>query len=448
MNSILLVDDDEYFRRALRLILEHHKFAVAEAPNGKVARDIMATGTFNLVISDIQMPFLDGLELLEWIKKNKKTPVVLMTGFSQILETTRAFELGASGFLPKPFKEADVLEAIKKILKPEASKPKEKIDYDDQYCKVSIHDFIAGKQIHFSVSVRLSCSNYIKIAHKGEDIDFEKIKTYKSKGINYLYVKKEDYAQLVGFNLKVAKAMGATSAISQEKKVAFMKYTGDVVLELAFSSGINETSFRAAKEFVSNSISLISDDNDMFGLLMNLNDHSDFLYAHALGVSTIAVMIAQNMGWDSPANIFKISLAGMFHDIGKKEISKEILSQPRHLLSAADRALIETHPMRGKDILQSLNSMPSDILQVAYQHHEDCLAQGYPRRLKKSEIHPFAKLIFLSDLFCNYTIKAPNRETCSTVDAIRKIKVYHFGEYDEDMFKALEALTLVTQKTA
>lgn len=61
------------------------------------------------------MPYLNGVELLEWIVQHKKTPVILMTGFSHILETQKAYELGASSFITKPFKDADIATAIKKF---------------------------------------------------------------------------------------------------------------------------------------------------------------------------------------------------------------------------------------------------------------------------------------------------------------------------------------------
>jgi response regulator RpfG family c-di-GMP phosphodiesterase len=439
MPSVLLVDDDEYFRKAVRMILEQQKILVAEAPNGRVAKDILAAGKFDVIISDIQMPHFNGLELLEWVKAYKETPVILITGFSQIVETQKAFELGAAAFLTKPFKDTDILEAINKILSP-APKPAANVNFDDLYCRVSIDDFVMGKQIPFAVSIRLSPSKYIKVAHKGENIDLEQIKAYKNKGINFLYVKKDEYAQLVGFNLKLAKTMKGIQAISPEKKRAFLKYTGEVVLEQAFVSGLSEGAFRAAKDFIETSLSVVSEDEDAFSLLMNLNTHSDYLYAHSLGVSAIAVMIARGMGWDSPANVFKISLAGMFHDIGKKEIGKEIVEKARHMLTAPERAQLETHPMRGKDILQTLRAMPGDIVLVAFQHHEDCLGHGYPRRLKPTEIHPFARLIFLTDLFCNYTIRGPNTEACSAEDAIAKIEMYHKDEVDGKMFEALKAL--------
>ena len=305
-----------------------------------------------------------------------------------------------------------------------------------------------GKQIPFALSIRLSSAKYIKVAHKGENVELDKIKTYKSKGINFLYVKKEDYAFLVGFNLKLAKTLQSSTTISTEKKKAFLKYTGESVLENIFVGGLDEKAFRSAKDFVETSLSVASEDEDSFSLLMGLNSHSDHQYAHALGVSAISVMVAKEMSWDSPANVFKISMAGLFHDIGKKEIPKEVVDKPRHLLNAKERALLETHVVRGKDILQTLKAMPADITQVAYQHHEDCLATGYPRRLKKNDIHPFARLIFLVDIFCHQTIKGPNTQACSAKEAIEKIEMYHMDEVDEAMFKALKALTRKTQAVA
>ncbi len=449
MATILLVDDDEFFRKAVRLILEQERWGVAEAPNGKVAKDILSVGKFDVVISDIQMPHLNGVELLEWIIQFKKTPVILMTGFSHILETQKAFELGACSFVTKPFKDTDIIAAIKKILQPNQEDEKvSKVTHDDLYCKVSIDDFVMGKQIPFALSIRLSSTKYIKVAHKGENVDLDQIKTYKSKGINFLYVKKEDYASLVGFNLKLAKSMKDVGAISAEKKKAFLQYTGESVLEQAFVGGLDERAFRSAKDFVETSLAIVAEDEDSFALLMGLNEHSDYQYAHALGVSAISVMIAKELKWDSAANIFKISMAGLFHDIGKKEIDKEIIDKPRHLLTAKERAIVETHAIRGKDILQALRAMPTDIVQVAYQHHEDCLGQGYPRRIKKTEIHPFARLIFLTDLFCNYTIRGPNSEACSASEAIAKIDMYHKEEVDEAMFKALKTLTAPPKSVA
>lgn len=312
------------------------------------------------------------------------------------------------------------------------------VNLDDQYCRVSIDDFTVGKKTPLAVSIRLSSTKYVKVAHAGEDVNVEQIKSYKKRGITHLYLKKADYAQFVGFNLALARKIKDADKIPVEKKQQFMKYTGEVILEQAFVNGINENSIQSAKEFIDTSMAIVSEDEDAFSMLMALNNHSDYHYAHALGVSAMGVVVAKLMDWGSPQNLFKISVAGLFHDIGKKEIPRDILEKPRHMLTEAERSLLETHAMRGKEILQSIRTIPDDVVQVAYQHHEDCLGQGFPRRLKKNEIHPFARLMYLLDLFVTYTLKGPFSEGMNAHAAVTKIDTYHREEVDDQILGALK----------
>ena len=133
---ILVVEDDHFFREAICDVLKK-KYTVLEAPNGKVATEILSLSDFDLVLSDIQMPGLTGLELLEWSKKNKPVPFVIMTGFSMVLETQTAYELGATGFIAKPFKNAELIAVLEGILSapsPAVAAVSEKLEF----CKVSI----------------------------------------------------------------------------------------------------------------------------------------------------------------------------------------------------------------------------------------------------------------------------------------------------------------------
>src|SRR4051812_38356235 len=102
MYKVLIAEDDEFFRKALVESLKG-SYDVMSVENGKKARDIIAVAKFDLILSDIQMPFFSGLDLLAWVKEHKPTPFILMTGFSHILETKAAHELGAEDFLAKPF---------------------------------------------------------------------------------------------------------------------------------------------------------------------------------------------------------------------------------------------------------------------------------------------------------------------------------------------------------
>ncbi len=131
-------------------MLESHGYQVIPAEDGKIAKEILSNNTVDLVLSDIQMPQLTGVELLTWIKGNRgHIPVILMTGFSHILQTKQAAELGASGFIPKPFEEEELISVVESCLNKNIDSKIQpnttSKDSDHCFCRVSIDEFISEK---------------------------------------------------------------------------------------------------------------------------------------------------------------------------------------------------------------------------------------------------------------------------------------------------------------
>jgi len=222
VKNILLVEDDDLFRAALKNILSK-KYQVFEASNGKMARDLLAMSDVHLIISDIQMPHFTGLDLLEWVHNYKPIPLILMTGFLNILDKQKAHDLGAADFLTKPFKEQELFEKISKILGEEKKKEHEfisrgSIDLDKQFCKLPIEDFIADKETEHEIFIRMSAAKYIKIVHKGDKISVDKIKAFKEKGVTHLFIRQEDFSKLVGFTVLVSKAVSSSGQVDKAKK--------------------------------------------------------------------------------------------------------------------------------------------------------------------------------------------------------------------------------------
>ena len=109
--TILVVEDDQYFREAICDVLKK-KYNILEAPNGKVASEILSMSDLDLVLSDIQMPGLTGLELLEWSKKNKPVPFILqkfhyfVSGIMELNNVIGRIKLRSYGILYKRSKRA------------------------------------------------------------------------------------------------------------------------------------------------------------------------------------------------------------------------------------------------------------------------------------------------------------------------------------------------------
>ena len=114
--QILLIDDERAIRRALKEILEFENCQVEEAESGSQALQILGQKTFDLIFSDIKMPQMDGIELLEQIKKiGIDTPVVMISGHGTVETAVGAIKLGAFDFIEKPLDLNRILVLLRQV---------------------------------------------------------------------------------------------------------------------------------------------------------------------------------------------------------------------------------------------------------------------------------------------------------------------------------------------
>ena len=105
MSKILIIEDEEPIRRVLVRILseEDSAFEIHEASDGKKGLDSISKESFDLVLCDIKMPKIDGMELLQRTRKqNPSLPFIMLTGHGNIETAVESMKLGAYDFIPKP----------------------------------------------------------------------------------------------------------------------------------------------------------------------------------------------------------------------------------------------------------------------------------------------------------------------------------------------------------
>ena len=101
---ILIVDDEETMRDACRQVLAPEGFVLDEASSGDAAVEVMRRESFDLVILDLKMPRVDGMEILKRLQQeNPDTAAIVITGYPSVESAVEAMKLGAADFLPKPF---------------------------------------------------------------------------------------------------------------------------------------------------------------------------------------------------------------------------------------------------------------------------------------------------------------------------------------------------------
>lgn len=115
--KILVVDDEERIRRLIRMYLEREDFIIEEASNGKDALEMALESDYDVILLDIMMPEMDGIEVCEELRKEKKTPVIMLTAKGEETNRVQGFESGADDYIVKPFSPREVVLRVKAILR-------------------------------------------------------------------------------------------------------------------------------------------------------------------------------------------------------------------------------------------------------------------------------------------------------------------------------------------
>lgn len=114
--KILVVDDEDIIRESLSYILKKEKYDVDEAANGKIASEMLKNKSYDLVITDLEMPEMKGVELLEEIKKtNVQTNTIIITAYGSVDTAIAALRSGASDYILKPVEFDELLIKVKKL---------------------------------------------------------------------------------------------------------------------------------------------------------------------------------------------------------------------------------------------------------------------------------------------------------------------------------------------
>ena len=117
MKNILITEDDEKMRNGLVELLKGEGYNVDSAQNGQKGLEMIKDKYYDLVLTDLIMPVMGGMELLRNIKQIKPgTSVIFITGFGTIENAVEAIKVGASEYITKPFKIDEVQSKIKKVL--------------------------------------------------------------------------------------------------------------------------------------------------------------------------------------------------------------------------------------------------------------------------------------------------------------------------------------------
>lgn len=175
MPHILLIDDDTELTALLKEVLSFEGFDVSEANNGEQGLDQLSAD-IDLVLLDVMMPKLNGMETLKRLRETWQTPVLMLTAKGEEIDRVIGLELGADDYLPKPFSDRELLARIRAILRRtqhsaenKANKAPDCIEYQDiQVYPGKQEAYCQGQLIELTTTEFALLSHFIQ--HPGQTV--------------------------------------------------------------------------------------------------------------------------------------------------------------------------------------------------------------------------------------------------------------------------------------
>ncbi|MGG6312131.1 HD-GYP domain-containing protein [Paenibacillus macerans] len=206
--------------------------------------------------------------------------------------------------------------------------------------------------------------------------------------------------------------------------------------EEIFLEALSSGKFDEAKvdQLMQPMIGELESQKDVVSLLLMIGDDDNYTYNHSMQVGMLCYYMASWLGY-SKQEAYQAGKAGYLIDIGKCKVPQHILSKPGKL-SPEEFEEVKLHTTYGHEII--LNSTGDEIAAlVALQHHEREDGSGYPNGLRDHEIHPFAKIAAVADVYSAMTSNRVYRSKQELLSVLRELNSLSFGKLSPEPTQAL-----------
>ncbi len=261
--------------------------------------------------------------------------------------------------------------------------------------------------------------------------DFAKL---LNRGITRLYLKSSDHQQYQQYLRENLGTILHDESVSVQRRCASLNEVVRDVLADAFQQKSTNTAVDVAHELAVDSVDLICRDDVVAGDLMNVMYHDYHTFTHSANVSMYCVLLARALGISDQTHLREITTGGLLHDLGKLEIPDAILTKPARL-SDEEFDAIREHPRSGFLKLCHRTDLNFAQLMMVYQHHERLDGRGYPVGAATPEIHDWARICTVADVFEALTSNRPYRPALSIAHAFEIMDRDCGTAFDSEMLK-------------
>ncbi|MBC7794842.1 MAG: response regulator [Clostridia bacterium] len=458
---ILVVDDEAVILDVLRDVLEYEGFHVGTASDGESAFRELGQEHYDIVLTDLKMPGVDGLELMQRVGAEKLgVKTIMMTGFGTVETAVDAMKKGAFDYILKPFRPEDVVRLLRRAL------DRQRLERENVALKETLNYYELSEalasgmplddQLQLVVEMvreNFSADGVCIITTDPKDVSKQSVRassgvTALAPRINFLLERlKTEGGRVLAHGKEVQQFLGNETAqafVSVPLRVrgqnVGLLYALSVRRGFRFSEGQRKglavLSSRAASAI--ENARMHADLRTTFtetieGLARALEAKDPYTAGHSDRVAVYARLIAQTMKLGE-TEIERVYHGGLMHDIGKIGINVAILNKPQKL-TEAEYEMFKSHTTKGKRIVEPIKFL-NHLIPFIYSHHEAWNGLGYPDGLAGIHIPFEGRLMAVADSYDAMTSNRPYRKALPHEVAMFELTRCSGSQFDGDVVKA------------
>lgn len=217
------------------------------------------------------------------------------------------------------------------------------------------------------------------------------IESLMSRNVSLIYIKDKLTEDLIIHDdIPMELRIQATNAIHET-------FTEMQKVNQKWNKSVDHLNIAKLQSVFKNLLREIQSTKNAMNLLGNVFVHDNYIFSHSVNVTIYSLAMAVKLGYNEK-QLSELAIGGIMHDIGKTKLPLEILNK-KGKLSEEEFDLVKKHTDFGFEILRNQSSVSLLSAHCAFQHHEKLDGSGYPRGLKGNEIHPYAKVMAVADVF-------------------------------------------------
>jgi response regulator RpfG family c-di-GMP phosphodiesterase len=423
--NILVVDDSNSVRYAMEKHLSQAGFAVTLAEDGEEGLTRALEGDFDLVITDIDMPRMDGFELCAKLKGEFKTsgiPIIILSTRDSDEHVERGFRVGADAYLAKSADIRENIERIKDIVRARNFLTGSRVLVVDDSSSIRLFLRVGLTENGFTVKTACNGQEALDVLDEFKpDLIITDLMMPEVDGFELCRrLKKTEFASVpvVVMSTLSDKAImrrlmreGAASCLIKPFTVPQLS----MVIEEIFSSNFRLLLEEKERLQMEHRLTLSA----IASLVQALEARDSLTRGHSERVALIAVGIGEELNF-KPAELERLLLIGRLHDLGKIGVRDDVLLK-KDRLNTREYEHVKDHSNVVADILRPIESL-RDILEVTTSHHERWDGKGYPDGLAGEAIPLRARIISVADVYEAVTSERPYRDSMPPAVALEIIR--------------------------